>query len=121
MVLRDLGMSKSTLDVTPGALSSERLENFYCCAGPATSETPERYHVGEVSRRCVYELPDSAPSRLVSRCRLSGTSDEESHDERLQGNPAHRVFGATCEGVQVEAIVCQPQAVAPTVLEELPC
>ena len=56
-------------------------------AGRCETSERRRYHVVQVSRDA-RELPVSGPSRLVSRCRLSGTSDEESHDERPRGTQA---------------------------------
>ena len=51
-------------------------------------ETSERrgYHVVQASHDA-REQTVSAPSRLVIRCRISGTRGEEFHAERPQGTP----------------------------------
>ena len=69
----------------------------------AKSTPPERrgYHIVQVSHdaRGLFLF---GPSRLVIRCRLSGTRNQESDDEGPRG--IQTCWGATCEGDQLEQL-----------------
>ena len=103
MVLRDLGLENTTRVVTPVA-KRPKSEEFQLLAGAKTSER-RGYHVVQVSHDAREQLV-SGPSRLVIRCGLSGTGDEESQDERPRGA---RTCWALLARATSGAIVFKPQ------------
>ena len=83
MVLRDLGLEKSVIS---GCDSCGQASEVGRTSTAGRSESSERrgYHVVQVSHDA-YKQPVSELSRLFSRCGLSGTRDEKSHDRRPRG------------------------------------
>ena len=102
MELRGLGLGKSTPVVTP--VASPKSEELLLLAGAKLLNAEDSTLYRSVTMR-VNHL-DSGPSRLVIRCRLSGTRDEDSHDERPRGT---KRVGRFLRGRTVGTIVFEPQ------------
>ena len=102
MELRGLGLEKLTPVVTPVASPKSEELLLLACAKLLNAEDSTLYR--SVTMR-VNHL-DSGPSRLVIRCSLSGTRDEDSHDERPRGT---KRVGRFLRGRKIGTIVLEPQ------------
>ena len=98
MVLRDLGLEKPTPVVAAVAKRPKAEELLTVAGGQLNGEDYQPVQVGHDAREL--HCLSLGPSRLVIRWKLSGTRDEEGHNEKPSRNS--KVLDASCEGDQLE-------------------